>query len=502
MSLIDQAQQRFEELQAQAEDADGMRRRDLDALLKEVATLLYEMQTANLTAGAGPAWQVGRDHVYPQDLIDQVEALRSELYDKLLGGKSAQQEHKMNTGGDVGYTIGELIAMAARKIASLFRRTEEIEREEEEQARDDELSDADAIAARNPHPRRALSIDAAALKGALETLQDRLSEVTTTWENTIVEAERVKRDVDNLTAGIAAITENFAQGYTGDTAELMAARLAERASEWDAINGQAMELRGQVLELQEQVRVIEEQIGTKCHELGIEVKADEPDDPVALKRATDDLRRYREALDLVEQMQPLADRLASLGVDQNGHIADRLNTFRELFSDLVEKLGDAAVTQGYRDLSLANGEMRSDRRGLERKGWVDVLQAIAGFGVLLAGAAVYQAGKELLRYWAKEKYMEVFLTEEDNLRRKIRELERPISYRENLLESGERIEDWRGSDASDQLRGELENLLSQRAELEGRLAEIEAARRELEQVETTDDDEQPKSAAGAHHLYK
>lgn len=233
------------------------------------------------------------------------------------------RETKMTAGESGGYSIGDLIRMAASKIASLFSRTEEIEREEQAQELDD-FNVGDELRRRQGRSRSS-SLDAAALRGALETLQGRLEDATTAWESTQAEADRVKRDIANLTAGIQAITDNFAQQYAQDTASIMADRLASASAEWDAISKEAQDLRVTVLELQEQVRAIEARIEEKRAGLGLEAKA--------FWDPQDDEDRGR----LLAYIEDLDQRIGAALVDAD---PDEMAALRAEVADLYDGLSD------------------------------------------------------------------------------------------------------------------------------------------------------------------
>jgi hypothetical protein len=134
---------------------------------------------------------------------------------------------------------------------------------------------------------------------------------------------------------------------------------------------------------------------------------------------------------------------------------------------------------------------------LERKGFVEVLTMIGAGALLVGGYAVYYAGREALKWWAKEKFLRAFETEEQTILRRIAELDRIITLQERHLD--EPIVDWRGRDASGEVRAEIEMRLRERTELESRLEAVQAAREEVERMPT---DEDGKHIPGAHMIYR
>jgi hypothetical protein len=85
------------------------------------------------------------------------------------------------------------------------------------------------------------------------------------------------------------------------------------------------------------------------------------------KRAADDAVRYREALSMIEQMQPMADKLYDWRIDPNGRLRDALDVFQRTCSDIIEALSTDALAEGLNDLSRDGGRMFSDRRPLDAK---------------------------------------------------------------------------------------------------------------------------------------
>jgi hypothetical protein len=98
------------------------------------------------------------------------------------------------------------------------------------------------------------------------------------------------------------------------------------------------------------------------------------DKPLATKRVADDLAKYREALSLIEQMAPMADKLDRWGIDANGRLAETLSVLHETCQHIIEKLGEdedeesaRRLAQGWRDWAASGGGLNSDRRPLATK---------------------------------------------------------------------------------------------------------------------------------------
>jgi chaperonin cofactor prefoldin len=142
----------------------------------------------------------------------------------------------------------------------------------------------------------------------------------------------------------------------------------------------------------------------------------------------------------------------------------------------------------------------------EHKDWPEVLQMI-GQGALLTGAfavivgahGVYQAGKEIIKYWAKERIVSAFYTEEQKIERRIAELDRMIDRKQGQLGN---VVDWRSNDASGEVRDEIEILKREKDEMETRLEAVRNAKDEVEELPTDDDEKSVNGAPGAHAVYR
>ncbi len=156
------------------------------------------------------------------------------------------------------------------KIGNLFSRADDVEAEAERQADADIGAPGTALAVTTTRP----SLNAEALRGALTTLQDHLERVTSEWERVQSDADTLKPKMDDMAAGIRAITENMDTQYADNTAVALTNRLSVYSEQWDALVAQAASLRTVVLEIQSQVQAVEQQIEGKAAELGMEHKGD------------------------------------------------------------------------------------------------------------------------------------------------------------------------------------------------------------------------------------
>jgi len=218
--------------------------------------------------------------------------------DPIYADGKSERKQSDNYGGP-GYSIGELISAAISKIGSLFSRTDDVQ-EQEDQA---------------PAPPVARSnITSSALKAALQNLQGQLDDASSLWERTQAEADDLKATMEDMTAGIRAITATLGQQYAQNTAEALANNLAARAEQWDQLNAQAKDLRVQVLELQAQVQAVEQQIEGKARRLGMEHKAEAETEQLDV---IDEQLQQPEALD-DEELQALLYELSGMMTELTG----------------------------------------------------------------------------------------------------------------------------------------------------------------------------------------
>jgi chromosome segregation ATPase len=233
-------------------------------------------------------------------------------------------EHKQG-GFTGGIGLDEILDWIAAKITSLFSRTEEIEQAD--------------TPANDGTPVRAVATNAVALRGALATLQDHLERVTEEWQRVEAEAAKAKQDIDDMTGGIRALTDNFATQYAASSAQALTNRLDARAQQWDELNARATELNRVVIQLQDQVQAVEDQI--KGHEDDLlEAKAfwdpQDDEDVAALKERIDSLAARVE--------QSIADN----DEDEQAELRAELNDLDDGLTDdtrfrvqaLLERLGD------------------------------------------------------------------------------------------------------------------------------------------------------------------
>lgn len=221
--------------------------------------------------------------------------------------------------GSTSGPIESLFDWVREKLGALFSRADAIEQQDDEPAYADGFQPDPTYRVQRP------SLEAAAIRGALETLEGKLDDLTTQWENTQAEADRLKREIDDLTAGIRAVTSSINQtGYAASTAEAMGNSLAARTEEWDAVAAQAKELRAQVLELQAQVQAIEAQVkGTEDAIAERKAFYDPVDD--------EDIARLKEHMDDIERR---LERALARGDE------DELDDLRYELNDLIGGLTD------------------------------------------------------------------------------------------------------------------------------------------------------------------
>jgi len=184
-------------------------------------------------------------------------------------------------------TVNAVLSWIGDKITGLFSRADDVEAEAERQA------ESPTGTALTPGSSTRPSLNAVALRGALTTLQDHLERVTSEWERVQSDADALKPKIEDIAAGIRAITENMDTQYADNTAVALTNRLSVYSEQWDALVAQAAQLRTVVLEIQSQVQAVEAQVEGKAEELALARKAfwdpQDDEDSAALKERIDAL---------------------------------------------------------------------------------------------------------------------------------------------------------------------------------------------------------------------